>query len=182
MANPTIIVITDGSLKLAESEAGLDTGEAFTCQVTSAAINATPNLQTVPATFCAPESQAPAATGYELVASWLQDWRDPGGGLSGYTFTNDTLTKWFELKLDAADVTPVATGQVRLVAGAFGGDAGVPLPATATWPLAGKPTITMAPDAAATQAEAGEREAEAGVREAEAGAGERDNVPAGAGG
>jgi len=144
MAAPTVIVITDGSLKLADDEAGLVSGEEFECQVTEASINAVPNLETVPATFCSPEAQAPAATGYTLAVTWLQDWTDPGGGLSGYAYTNDTELKWFELKLDKDDVTPVATGQVRLVAGSFGGAAGIPLPASAEWPCQGKPDITMA--------------------------------------
>ena len=144
MAAPTVIVITDGSLKLADDEAGLTLGESFECQVTEASINAVPNLETVPATFCAAETQAPSATGWTLAVSWLQDWTAPGGGLSGYTFTNDTAEKWFELKLDKDDLTPVATGQVRLVAGAFGGAAGIPLPATAEWPCSAKPDITMA--------------------------------------
>jgi len=143
MAAPTVIVITDGSLVLADDEAGLAAGLGFECQVTEASINAVPNLETVPATFCAPESQAPAATGYSLAVAWLQDWTAPGGGLSGYAFTHDTEEKWFELKLDKDDATPIATGQVRLVAGAFGGAAGIPLPATSEWPLAGKPDITM---------------------------------------
>ena len=155
MPAPTVIVITDGSLLLADDEAGLALGEAFECQVTEASINAVPNLETVPATFCAPESQSPAATGYTLAITWLQDWTAPGGGLSGYAFTNDTEEKWFELKLDKDDVEPVATGQVRIVAGAFGGAAGIPLPASAEWPLAGKPDITMAaPVVAAAESEA----------------------------
>jgi len=143
MPAPTVIVITDGSLKLADDEAGLVTGTAFECQVTEASINAVPNLETVPATFCSPEAQAPAATGYTLAVAWLQDWTAPSGGLSGYAYTHDTELKWFELKLDKDDTTTVATGQVRLVAGAFGGAAGIPLPATAEWPVQGKPDITM---------------------------------------
>ena len=152
MTAPTVILITDGSLKLADDEAGLALGEAFECQVTEAAINAVPNLTTVPATFCSGEAQAPAATGWALALSWLQDWTAPSGGLSGYAFTNDTEQKWFELKLDKDDLTPVATGQVRLVAGAFGGAAGTPLPASAEWPLSAKPTITM-PAAAGLEAD-----------------------------
>jgi hypothetical protein len=143
MTAAAIIVVTDGELTLADDEAGLVTGPAFQCQVTSAALNASPNLQDVPATFCSPATQAPAATGYTLAVEWLQDWRAPSGGLSGYCYTNDTLLKWFQLKLDAADTAPIATGQVRLVAGAFGGSAGTPLPATAEWPVQGKPEITL---------------------------------------
>jgi hypothetical protein len=143
MSAPTVITITDGVLILADDEAGLVSGLGFECQVTEAAINATPNLQTVPATWCAPESQAPAATGYELAITWLQDWTAPGGGLSMYAFENDTLTKYFSMQLDADIATTVATGTVRLVAGSYGGAAGTPLTATATWPLAEKPEITV---------------------------------------
>lgn len=166
MPAPTVILITDGSLKLADDEAGLALGEAFECQVTEAAINAVPNLTTVPATFCSGEAQAPAATGWALALSWLQDWTAPGGGLSGYAFTNDTVEKWFELKLDKDDTTPVATGQVRLVAGAFGGAAGTPLPASAEWPLSAKPDITLAAPVAAagTEAEADDQLVDAGAR------------------
>ena len=139
----SVITITDGSLVLADTEVGLASGDGFECQVTSAAINAVPNLETVPATFCSAESQSPAATGWTLAVAWLQDWRSPAGGLSGYTFTNDTLEKWFELKLDKDDITAIATGQVRIVAGAYGGAAGTPLPAEAEWPLAAKPDIPL---------------------------------------
>jgi hypothetical protein len=144
MPAPTVITITDGVVKFADDEAGLTAaGEAFECQVTEAAINATPNLQTVPATWCSPESQAPAATGFELAITWLQDWTAPGGGLSMYAFENDTETKWFSMQLDLDDDSTVATGQVRVVAGSYGGAAGTPLTATATWPLAAKPAITV---------------------------------------
>lgn len=152
MPAPTVITITDGVVKFADTEAGLTTGEAFECQVTEASINATPNLQTVPATWCAPESQAPAATGFELAITWLQDWTAAGGGLSNYAFINDTATKWFSLALDKDDAVTLAKGQVRVVAGAYGGAAGTPLTATATWPLAGKPTITVPPDVVVAEA------------------------------
>lgn len=143
MPAPTVITITNGLVKFADDEASLATGEAFECQVTEASINATPNLQTVPATWCSPESQSPAATGFELAITWLQDWTAADGGLSMYAFENDTKTKWFSMQLDVDDDTTVATGQVRVVAGSYGGAAGTPLTATATWPLAAKPTITV---------------------------------------
>lgn len=144
MANPTVIVVNNAKLMLGDTAAdvvpGTGTGDAFECQVTSAAINANANLQTVPATFCAPESQAPAATGWELAITWLQDWTD-ADGLSFYAFANDTLSKFFSLTLNDQP-TPVATGEVRVVAGAYGGDAATPLTATQTWPIVGKPTLT----------------------------------------
>lgn len=140
----TVIVITNAHLKLADTEAGLTTGVDYQCQVTEAAINATPNLQTIPATFCQAEGQAPAATGYELALTWLQDWTAATGGLSGYAYTNDALEKWFSLTLtDSATGPPVATGKVRIVAGSYGGAAGTPLTTTQTWPIQGKPVITL---------------------------------------
>lgn len=160
MPEPTVIIITDAVLKLADDAAGLATGEAWECQTTSCAINATPNLQTVPATFCSPSSQAPAATGYELAITWLQDWTAPGGGLSMYAYNNDTLTKAFSLTLNGA-TEPMATGTVRVVAGSYGGDAGVPLTATAVWPCPVKPTITAPADVLATTASGPEGEADA---------------------
>lgn len=156
MANPTVILVTNAKLMLGDTAGdvtpGTGTGDAFECQVTSAAINANANLQTVPATFCAPESQAPAATGWELALSWLQDWTD-ADGLSFYAFANDTLSKFFSLTLND-QTTPVATGEVRIVAGAYGGDAATPLVATQTWPLVNKPTITPPAGGAMAAAEA----------------------------
>lgn len=145
MANPTVILVTNAKLLLGDASAdvippGTATGESFECQVTSAAINANANLQTVPATFCSAESQAPAATGWELALTWLQDWTDPDG-LSFYAFENDTMSKYFSLTLEGS-VEPIASGQVRIVAGSYGGDAATPLVATQTWPLVTKPTIT----------------------------------------
>lgn len=152
MAAPTVITITDAHVMFGDTQAEVTppsgTGDAYECQVSSAAINANPNLQDVPATFCAPASQAPAATGFELALTWLQDWTAPGGGLSKWAFDNDTAEKWFSISLDDTD-TPVAIGQVRVVAGSYGGDAGTPLTTDVTWPLVGKPTITVPAVAAA---------------------------------
>lgn len=139
----TVIQLNGATLKLADTSVALATAQdVYSCQVTSAAINANSNSQTVPATFCEGESDMPAPTGFELALSWLQDWTDSAGGLSGYAFENDTLPKWFELSLDGG-ATVVASGQAYVVAGAFGGDAGTPLVTDAVWPLLAKPTITM---------------------------------------
>jgi hypothetical protein len=162
VADPTVIIIKDAVLKLGATAADVGeagTGTSFECQTTSAAINATPNLQTVPATFCAPASQAPAATGFELAITWLQDWTAPGGGLSKWAFDHDTEAMYFSLSLDPT-TPPLATGQVRIVAGAYGGDAGVPLTTTATWPCPVKPTIDAPPAGAGLAAEPEGAEAE----------------------
>jgi hypothetical protein len=136
----TVIVITNASLKLADDPTGLTTAPDFQCQVNSAAINANANLQTVAATFCSPEAQVPAATGYELALTFLQDWTD-ATGLSFYLFENDTMEKYFSLSLDD-QTAPLAEGVLRCVAGAYGGDAGTPLQADVVLPIQGKPTIT----------------------------------------
>lgn len=158
MPASTVIIITDAHLLLGDTAAdvvpGTGTGDAFECQLTQASINANPNLQTVPATFCNAESQAPAATGFELAITWLQDWT-VADGLSFYAFTNDTLEKYFSLTLNDS-TTPVATGQVRIVAGAYGGEAATPLTADAVWPCVAKPTIT--PPAATLAAQAAQSE------------------------
>lgn len=149
----TVIVITDATVKFADDEASLATAPDFKCQVVSAAINANPNLQTVPATFCAGETQVPGKTGFELALNWLQDWTAPGGGLSFYAYENDALEKYFSLSLNT-DTEPLATGVCRVVSGAYGGDAGSPLQTTATWPCIGKPEIVVpaaAPLAAAAE-------------------------------
>jgi len=141
----TVIVITDANLKIADTQAGLATAPDFQCQVSSAAVNAAPNSQTVPATFCEGESQVPAATGWELALTWLQDWTLSAAGtppsLSQYAFDHDTELVWFSLSL-TDQATPLCEGQAYVVAGSYGGDAGVPLTATAVWPCAGKPAVT----------------------------------------
>lgn len=137
------MVITNASLKFADSQAALTTAPDFQCQVNSAAINANANLQTVPATFCAGESQVPAASGYELALTYLQDWTvAAGAGISFYLWDNDAAAKYFSLSLAGTTGPPLATGQCRIVAGTYGGDAGTPLQADVVLPIQGKPTIT----------------------------------------
>lgn len=142
MAAPTVLVITNAKLALAADEASLPTAPDYSCQVVMASINATPNLQDVPATFCAPAGQTAGQTGYVLAVTWLQDWTAPGGGLSGYAYTNDAEQVFFSLTLNE-DVEPVATGSLILTAGSYGGEAGVPLQSEAEWPIQGKPQITF---------------------------------------
>jgi hypothetical protein len=135
----TVIVVQDATVQFGDVASGVN----YACQVTSAAIQANPNLLTVPATGCQGETQVPAATGFDLVLTWLQDWGQAApASLSQYLFDNDTLEVEFLVSLDTDEVTmPVASGTVRLVAGAYGGDFGTPLTATATLPVQGKPTI-----------------------------------------
>jgi len=140
----TVMNVKDAVVKFADTEAGLSTATEFQCVTTSAAITTSPNLETIPATGCAPETQAPAASSYSLVLAWLQDWSAPGGGLSGYAWTHDTEKKWFSIAPNNPAGAVVATGEAYVVAGPFLGDFGTTLVATGiTFPCDSKPEITF---------------------------------------
>ena len=115
----------------------------FTCQITSGALVASPNVsdETVPATWCDPEQTLPqvAATSYALELSFLQD-PDVVDGLSQFLFEHDTELAYFYMGLDGDD-PPKATGQVRLVSGTIGGEARVTLVADVSLPCEGKPSV-----------------------------------------
>lgn len=118
-------------------------GGDFSCQVTSGQLVASPNTtdDTTPATFCSPEitTTSVGVTSYTLDASILQD-PNVAAGISRYLFEHDTELAYFFLGLD--DVNPPrAIGRVRLVAGAFGGDARVTLTADLSLPVERKPDI-----------------------------------------
>jgi hypothetical protein len=148
----SVLTITTAHLKLGDTSATVaqpaGTAPDFACQVTNAAINSVPNMNTVPASFCAAASSAPGATGWELAITWLQDWdlipatATVVGSLSEYAFRYDAQAKWFSLSLTAA-APPLVVGQCYIVAGAYGGEAGTPLTADAVWPLLAKPTLTV---------------------------------------
>jgi hypothetical protein len=141
----TALVLNNPTFKLAATQAGLATGTAYECQLTSAAITPVPNFNTIPSTGCAPATQSPGKTGWQLDMAWLQDWTASLGGLSGYAYTNDTKPMWFELTVDSTAPTVKAVGQVYVVSGAYGGTFGdgSAAPATATWPCLDKPVITL---------------------------------------
>lgn len=136
----TVLVIKNATFKLASSQGALTSAPDYQCQIVSAAVNAVPKLQTVPATFCAPESQAPASTGWEVAITALQDW-GATNSLSEFLFNNDATSKWFQIAPNQPDA-PKMEGQCWLVAGSYMGDAGTPLTATATFPCLAKPTLT----------------------------------------
>ena len=147
MAAASIINIKNCSVIFAATEAGLTapTPVDYKCQVNSAEIQAQPKLQTVPATFCNPESQMPSATGWQLVITFLQDW-GATNSLSQFLFDNDAELMWFKLApIDMTlDDVPEATGQCWVVAGQYLGAAGAPVNATSTMPVPAKPTIAAA--------------------------------------
>lgn len=139
----TVMTYNRPTLKVADTEAGLATGEAFECQVTSAVINASVSFQTIPATGCSGPSQSPSNPAYELVVGWLQDWNTPGGGLSGWAEAHAGQAMWVELVPDSADTATKATGQYFIAPGSFGGTFGDGSSGTsqATWPAVDRPTF-----------------------------------------
>jgi hypothetical protein len=115
----------------------------FSCQITSGAISASPNVtdDTVAATWCSAESttQQVGETSFTLDISILQD-PDVSAGLSAFLFTHDTeLIYWFVGM--AADDPPQAYGSARCVAGTIGGEARVALTADVSLPISGKPFV-----------------------------------------
>ena len=143
MPAASLITMTDVSLTLT-LDGGVGTPVNYQCQVTTASLDPTPNLQPVDATLCAPATDMPSATSFVLNLTWYQDWGKPDS-LSQFLFDNDTAGATFEMDglvvSDAGAVKQVASGAVRLVTGAYGGAAGAPLTATAALPVQGKPAI-----------------------------------------
>jgi hypothetical protein len=119
------------------------TGEDLSCQVTSAALTASPNTttDTTPATFCGPEvnTTSVGVTSYSLDATILQD--PQLDAVTAYLFEHDTKEAYFYLGLNGDAAPPAAVGRARVVAGAFGGDARVTLTATLSLPVSRKPDI-----------------------------------------
>lgn len=145
MAGPVILKLDNPIFKLADTEAGLAAGEAFECQLTSAALVPTVSKTVVPATGCAPASSTPSRASWALQLAWLQDWTAAGGGgLSGYAYAEEGELKWFSFTADNLGFPlVVAKGQVWVTPTAFGGAfGGAPALATATWDTSGKPVIT----------------------------------------
>lgn len=136
------LTLTDPAVTDACAAAIADFGD-FTCQITSGALNANPNVsdEAIPATWCEPERSVPQVgqTSYELAISYLQD-PDVVDGLSRFLFEHDTELAWFYMGLDGDD-PPKAVGTVRLVSGAIGGEGRVTLTADATFPCDGKPIV-----------------------------------------
>lgn len=125
-------------------------GSDLSCQVTSGALNASPNTttDTTPATFCGPEvnTTSVGVTSYVLDSTILQD-PNVSAGVSAYLFEHDTKEAYFYLGLAGDNLPPAAIGRCRIVAGAFGGDARVSLTATLSLPVSSKPDAWYGTDA-----------------------------------
>jgi hypothetical protein len=141
----TVLTLNNPLITFADTQAALDAAPEFQCQVTQAALIPTANYNTIPSTGCEGASQSPGLTSFALGIAWLQDWTQPGGGLSGYAYDNDTKLKWFRYQLSKTDATVKAEGQVYVTAGSYGGVFGDGSPAAndvVSWPCESKPAIT----------------------------------------
>lgn len=141
----TVMVYSQPIVRVAATEEALATGDAFECQVTSAIISTNVTFNTIPSTGCAGATQSPAAPGYQLDIAWLQDWKSPGGGLSGWAWANKLKAMWVEIVPDKDDDTVAARGPVYVSPGQFGGTFGDGSAAisNATWPYVDEPEIDM---------------------------------------
>jgi hypothetical protein len=115
----------------------------FTCQITSGALEATPDTTTkdIPATWCeAGETiPTPAKTSFEWVMTFLQD-PTVKNGLNRFLFENDTNEAYLYAGFDSTN-PPKLIGRVRLAAGTIGGEARSTLTADLTLPFSTKPDI-----------------------------------------
>jgi hypothetical protein len=118
---------------------------AFSCQVTTGALNANANTttKTTPATWCEPEASDTVAgvTNYDLAVTFLQD-PDVAVGINEFLYEHDTEQIWFFMGFNGAD-PPKVIGTCTAVAGTVGGDPRTPLVFSVTLPCKGKPVIAF---------------------------------------
>lgn len=113
------------------------------CQVTSAALNSTPNVTTNDraGTFCRVPGQSIVVGDdtLELALGFFQDVH-VANGLSAFLYENSSKECFFYFGFDE-DNPPRAIGRLRLVSGAIGGDTHTDLTATAPLPVIRRPDI-----------------------------------------
>jgi hypothetical protein len=142
-----ILTITNASVKLGAVPVSGDPYDVdcstltdFQCQVTSAAITASPNTADTPATFCSPAGSKAVLSSYNLNLDGLQDWGSLTDSLSEFLFKNDGKEAAFCLFLDGTN-EPKAQGIISVSAGDFGGAAGEALTFSTSFPVKGRPVI-----------------------------------------
>lgn len=144
----TLMTYTTPELLVADTQAGLDAGDAFECQINSARIDPTVSYNTVPATGCSGPTQSPGAASWGLTLTWLDDWSTPGGGLSYYAYENRGKQKWVRLVPDKNDPAVMSEGLVFIAPGGIGGTFGDGSAGQSTgvvWPYIGDPTFAIPP-------------------------------------
>lgn len=145
-----VFKIENGDFGLALADPGVGIALAtildytdWSCQMTSGALNASPNTatETIPATGCDPEETITTVgiTSYQLALGYLQD-PHIAAGLSRFLFEHDAELVWFYFGM-AGDNPPKAIGKLRVISGSVGGSMRTTLQATTNLPVEGKPTV-----------------------------------------
>jgi len=127
----------------------LDDYDAFSvtwqCQVTSAALNSTPNVtqNERAGTFCRVPGQSVVVGDdtIELALGYFQDFQNKDG-LGAFLYENSSKECFFYFGFDE-DNPPRAIGRCRLVSGAIGGDTHTDLTATAPLPVLRRPDLEV---------------------------------------
>ena len=108
---------------LADYNAG---STAWQCQLTAAALTATPNVTTTDraGTFCMAPGQT-TTVGEDTFAMEIGGFQDhkEAQGLAAFMYANRTKEAFFYFSADGPDGAPRAIGRCRLTAMPFGGDA-----------------------------------------------------------
>lgn len=134
---------TADTATIADYDAGAAT---WSCQITSGALNASPNLTTtdIPATWCAPAKTIPqpGETSYTFDFTFMQDPDvNPANSLNAFLFEFDTQEAYFFAGMAGAGLPPAIIGRCRLIAGTVGGAARVQLTADVSLPVSRKPDM-----------------------------------------
>jgi hypothetical protein len=142
MARKVINPKSVGSLKLATTEAGLNSGFVLNEQVTSFKVVPSANRSTIPATFGAPAAESFAASSWAVEISYLQDW---GKSLSMSEYLHGADGDLLYFRFDPAGTAePGFQGLCYVMAGAYGGPADQNWEDTASWPCPEQPQILPA--------------------------------------
>ena len=144
---------------------GAGTRVEYNCDLTTAEIVSTPGEEVSVSTLCASGSfSSVGKTTYALHIVALQRWA--ADGLANFLWTNDGQLADFQYQAHGSATVPSATvpgmaGQVRLVAGSYGGEVDSFAELDVTLPCSSKPTMISAAFPTVELAEEEEEPAEA---------------------
>jgi hypothetical protein len=141
-----VLTVQDATVSFGDAPATNDPADvdpstltAYTCQFTDAAVEASANTQTIPATFCDAEASVALPSSFAVRLGGLQDWGD-AASFSKWAFDNDATLAGFAIEgVGAGGVLVGMKGICSVVAGDFMGAAGGPLTWDQTFPCPVKP-------------------------------------------
>lgn len=132
-----------GSIKFADTQAGLGAGTEQGYQIQNFRVKPNPNMSKAAGTYGAPPTDVPGLCSWVIEMKFFQDWGLDASSLSEYLFTNDGVEKWF--RMDPTDTGVKGfEGKCYIVAGDFAGPAGENWEADIKLPCSVKPTLLAA--------------------------------------